>query len=715
MSESYANPHAPDYSEIARSIENGWQMPARVYADPRLYEIEQEMIFKKSWQYVGRESSLTKPGDFITSQLGEVPILVVRDDEGRLHGHVNACRHRLHPVALEESGCKRLFQCRYHGWTFGHDGHLRAAPGMDQCDGFEKDKLGLIPIRVDAFRGCIFANADLEAEDLATFLGNATELVEAMDLNFLHWDHAGTFTYDVDADWKLFSENALECYHCPLVHQDTFSAHIGTQPEDYITQEFKNVLTHCAPITHAPGNVDVSEMLGFRFLFVWPSTALSKDDYVATISRIVPLGPQKTRFVVDMFVEPGAKSEDVQQWLDVYDRTFKEDKEVVTAQQLGYKSGMVPQGRLMTHREASIQMFQRRTWEALSRHPLLGGSSTAARPEASPITLHGITLPAPAAAATRAGDWESELEIGEFELGAQGVAVISLVSPDGADLPEWQPGAHIDLIMPGGIVRQYSLCGDPDDRRRWRIGVLREPNSRGGSAFVHEQLAGLGRVKVRGPRNHFPLEEADQYRFVAGGIGITPIMAMIRRAETLGKPWKLLYGGRSEESMAFLDELRAYGDCVAIVPQDVYGRLDLESYLDAAPAGTAVYACGPEPLLAALEACCAKRPALSLHLERFQAAPVTHAENTEFDLELRRSGKTLRVRKDQSVLEAVREAGVQIYSSCQNGVCGTCETPVLEGEPEHRDAVLTAAERATGKSMMLCVSRSKSDRLVLDL
>lgn len=285
----------------------------------------------------------------------------------------------------------------------------------------------------------------------------------------------------------------------------------------------------------------------------------------------------------------------------------------------------------------------------------------------------------------------------------------------GETLPEWQPGAHIDLILPNGLERQYSLCGNLNERDRWRIGVLREPNSRGGSSFVHDKLLGHGKVKVRGPRNHFKMPEVEHYRFVAGGIGITPILAMIRQAEASGKDWSLIYGGRTRGSMAFLDELNEYGDRVRIQPQDECGLLDLNAYLATAPEGTAVCACGPQPLLDALTEVCDALPQIQLHVEHFTAVPKDQSTNTEFDIELRKSNRTLKIQKSQSILQVVREAGVQVYSSCQTGVCGTCETAVLEGDPDHRDVVLSEAEKAEGRTMMICVSRCNSKKLVLDL
>jgi ferredoxin-NADP reductase len=299
---------------------------------------------------------------------------------------------------------------------------------------------------------------------------------------------------------------------------------------------------------------------------------------------------------------------------------------------------------------------------------------------------------------------------------ADGVVALTLRSPTGDELPEWAPGAHIDLILPGGLTRQYSLCGDPADRSAWRVAVLREPDGRGrgGSRYVHDDLD--GGVRIRGPRNHFPLLPAERYAFVAGGIGITPILPMVARAEAEGAPWRLLYGGRTRSSMAFLDVLAQYGDKVVVAPQDETGLLDLAAWLPAPEAGTRVYCCGPEPLLAAVEDRCASWAAGALQTERFTRRAVALPVLAEgFEVVLSASGHTLTVPPGRSILEVVEASGVPVLSSCQEGTCGTCETAVLEGVPDHRDSVLSGEERAAGDVMMICVSRSCTDRLVLDL
>ncbi|MFD5002020.1 PDR/VanB family oxidoreductase [Streptomyces mutabilis] len=309
--------------------------------------------------------------------------------------------------------------------------------------------------------------------------------------------------------------------------------------------------------------------------------------------------------------------------------------------------------------------------------------------------------------------YETELVVGRRERAADGVLVLSLRHPLGEPLPLWEPGAHIDVALGPDLERQYSLCGDPADRETWRIAVLREADGRGGSAYVHEELRTGDKVRVRGPRNHFRLERAARYRFVAGGIGITPILPMLAAADRTGAEWTLLYGGRTRATMAFTGELERHGDRVTLAPEDETGLLDLASVLDDVPEDTLVYCCGPAALLDAVEARC---PPGALRVERFspkQAEPDVPDE--EFDVVLARSGRTITVPPGVSVLDAVRTAGVEVLYSCTEGTCGTCETDVVEGEPDHRDSVLTDEERAAGETMLICVSRCRGRRLVLDL
>ena len=299
---------------------------------------------------------------------------------------------------------------------------------------------------------------------------------------------------------------------------------------------------------------------------------------------------------------------------------------------------------------------------------------------------------------------------------ADGVVTLTLRDVSGHPLPTWEPGAHVDLILDSAPTRQYSLSGDPADRHEYRLGILRDPAGRGGSTYVHDRLAEGDVVRVRGPRNNFPLVASPRYLFIAGGIGITPILPMIRAAEAAGADWRLVYGGRRRDSMAFLDELAPYGDRVEVRPQDETGFLPLAALLGTPEPQTAIYCCGPEPLLAAVESNSGEWAPGALHLERFAPKPQAEPVRKEaFEVVLKRSELTLTVPPERSILSVVEEAGIGVLSSCAEGTCGTCEIQVLDGEPDHLDSVLSEEERRISNCMMICVSRSCTSRLVLDL
>ena len=312
---------------------------------------------------------------------------------------------------------------------------------------------------------------------------------------------------------------------------------------------------------------------------------------------------------------------------------------------------------------------------------------------------------------------EADLTIERREDAAEGVVALTLADPSGEELPEWSPGAHVDLVLSPELTRQYSLCGNLRDRRSYRIGVLRDPTSRGGSKRVHEQLQQGATVRVRGPRNHFPFIDSPEYLFIAGGIGITPMLPMIASAEAVGANWRLVYGGRNRDSMAFLDELAEYGDRVTVHPQDEVGHIPLSTILAEPRDDVQIYSCGPGPLLDALETASAHWPTDSLHTERFAAkdVPASTGALDSFEVMCQRSGLTLKIGAGQSILDAADEAGIKVLSSCRAGVCGTCDVDVLDGQPDHRDSVLSAAEKASNEFMLVCISRSLSPRLVLDM
>ena len=301
----------------------------------------------------------------------------------------------------------------------------------------------------------------------------------------------------------------------------------------------------------------------------------------------------------------------------------------------------------------------------------------------------------------------------------QDVVALRLTSPDGTDLPRWHPGAHIDVHLPSGRVRQYSLCGDPWRTDHYRIAVRRIPDGGGGSREVHDDLTAGTLITTGGPRNAFPLtvpgygSPARRIRFVAGGIGITPILPMLAAAERHGVEWSMVYTGRTADSLPFLAELARFGSRVQVRTDDVYGLPTATDLLGECPDLTTVYACGPAPMLTAIRTHLIGRDDVELHFERFAAPPVV--DGAEFAVTVASTGRTVRVGADETLLAALNAAGVAAPYSCQQGFCGTCRIGVRSGTVDHRDTLLTEPERAAGV-MLTCVSRGAADDpLVLDL
>ncbi|MDZ7911971.1 MAG: PDR/VanB family oxidoreductase [Rhodococcus sp. (in: high G+C Gram-positive bacteria)] len=312
----------------------------------------------------------------------------------------------------------------------------------------------------------------------------------------------------------------------------------------------------------------------------------------------------------------------------------------------------------------------------------------------------------------------TELVVRQMRWESQDVMSVRLEKADGSSLTDWTPGAHLDIHLGPGLIRQYSLCGDPDDKTGYRIAVLRDPESRGGSKHVHDSLRPGQLVAVSEPRNNFELIDSPHYLFIAGGIGITPILSMIREVDRRGAQWELHYGGRSRPGMAFLDELAAFQGNIDIVCEDSVGILNLPALLSVPRDGTLVYTCGPEGLLGAVESLGAQWPEGTIQLERFKPKavdPVDACGDRPVRVICSRSGISAVAAADKSILDTLEEAGLDLSNSCREGMCGSCETPVLEGIPDHRDSVLSAAEQSSGKTMMICVSRAQTDELVLDL
>ena len=287
---------------------------------------------------------------------------------------------------------------------------------------------------------------------------------------------------------------------------------------------------------------------------------------------------------------------------------------------------------------------------------------------------------------------------------------------DGQPLPAYEPGAHIDVHLPGGLMRQYSLARPYRADQGYLVGIKLDPKTRGGSKWLHEAARVGTTFHVGAPRNNFPLkEDAPHVVLVAGGIGITPIWCMAQRLEEIGAAFELHYAVRTRADAAFLGELERMAPRLKLhVDAEAEAVLDVTSIAARARKDAHLYCCGPAPMLEAFEAACQGRPAEQVHVEYFSAPELKPLEGG-FIVVLAKSGREFEVAPGSTILETLRQAGLTVPASCEQGVCGTCETTILDGVPDHRDLLLTPAEKAAGKTMMICCSGSLSDRLVLDL
>jgi tetrachlorobenzoquinone reductase len=329
-------------------------------------------------------------------------------------------------------------------------------------------------------------------------------------------------------------------------------------------------------------------------------------------------------------------------------------------------------------------------------------------------TVAASAAAAPPAAQTAAG--LIDVRLTAIRYAARDTNLYELTSLDGKPLPGYEPGAHIDVHLPNGIIRQYSLLEPEPEPHRYTIGVKRDPASRGGSRYVHDELHVGKPIKISAPRNNFPLvENAGHVILFAGGIGITPIWCMVQRLEKLGRSWTLYYACRSRSDMAFLHALEAMASSQFHFDDEAEGKfLDVGGIIAAAPKDAHLYCCGPTPMLKAFEAATANWPRERIHIEYF--TPKQEAAKTGgFVVELVRSGKEFVIPEGKSILQVLLDAGVDVDYSCELGICGACEQRVISGTPEHRDAILTEEEQASNTKVMICCAGCKSERLVLDL
>lgn len=354
----------PGVDQIEADLDAGTTLPVQLYGNADVHRLEQELIFSRSWSYACHESLVAKPGDYAVTRAGDIPIIVTHGRDGQLRGFVNVCKHRLHSLA-ETHGNKPLLQCPYHGWTYGLDGQLKTAPRSDREPSFDCSAISLEPVAVERWDQWVFVNPDAEAQPLAELTREIREHTDSVNEELRTYEFQVRYEYDMECDWKLWAENALECYHCPTLHSTSFGRTYDASPDQYRLAWWEDSIWHESPIKWLPTGVDPEGLRGFRFAFTYPSSFFALDDYVGFVGSIQPVAPGKSWAFVDLYAKPGADERVVKEWLEMWDRTLVEDKRATDIQQVGYSSGRIPAGRMMPDSEAPLQQFMRTTLNRL--------------------------------------------------------------------------------------------------------------------------------------------------------------------------------------------------------------------------------------------------------------------------------------------------------------------------------------------------------------
>ena len=355
----------PPNAAITEGLDRGLSLPTALYVDPDVLQLEHQKIFDRCWQYACHEDALRNPGDYAVTQAGRTPIIITRDHDGALRGFVNACRHRLHPIATE-NGNRRMLQCPYHAWTYQLDGQLRSAPRSQREPELDCSAIALEPVSVEPWDQWIFVNPDPHAEPLSAVTAPIRHLTADLNADLVKYRFSARYEYSMSCNWKVWAENALECYHCPTLHRTSFGKTYKVGPDDYRLESWGDTIWHSSPTKWVPNDVDPATLKGFRFAFLFPGSFCAVDDYVGFAGRVFPTGPETCSAVADMYTNPEGDQEIAEQWLAMWDQTLREDKLATDLQQVGYHSGRIPNARILLESESSLQAFLRRTWTGLT-------------------------------------------------------------------------------------------------------------------------------------------------------------------------------------------------------------------------------------------------------------------------------------------------------------------------------------------------------------
>ena len=354
------DPFRWEVDAASEKLEQGWGLPSKWYHDPKIYRFEMQAIFGREWQYLAPAERLAKPGDCVVGQAAEIPVIVVRGADGALRGFVNMCRHRGHPVAVED-GNRRAFVCRYHGWTYHLDGHLSRAPQCELEPDFEQNELSLLPVSVDSWGPAVFVNPDPAAPALRSLHPRFESTWQARGLtpDLDAYEFRRRIEYPADCNWKLWYDNNAECYHCPRIHGESFASAYNATAEQVDNYEIDRMFGYRFDAAAANDEPDALRSSNYRSIQLFPGITIIQQDELMLVSQIIPLGAEHTVSVWDYFAERGTDEDRFERWLALWNQTFTEDLTAVSAQQRGMRTGMMERSRFLTVAEPQVLAVNR--------------------------------------------------------------------------------------------------------------------------------------------------------------------------------------------------------------------------------------------------------------------------------------------------------------------------------------------------------------------
>jgi ferredoxin-NADP reductase/phenylpropionate dioxygenase-like ring-hydroxylating dioxygenase large terminal subunit len=751
---------------LLAALDRGESLPAHWYTDPAITARETEKVFRKNWSYIGPAKELANPGDYITGYAGEVPVVVIRNEEG-LAGFINVCRHRRHEV-MKGRGNSKMMQCGYHAWTYDLTGCLKGAPRSGAEPNFRLADYPLLPLRVETLGPMVFVNLDSKAKALASYFGDLLKIITGSGIQLETLELYSREEWTAEANWKTMLENYLECYHCAVAHPG-FAAAIDVKEENYnltmhgwFASQLGDVRQSALEGKTAVKIYDArGEVTQAQYHLLWPNLTVNINPGFPNLSIDVwvPDGPNKTKGFSEQYFGPGVSEQFAQELIEFNKQVGYEDDVLTNSVQRGLLGGIPDRGRFLTNSEHLCIHFQRLVVEALF------AESMAAQPAAARTSLPVSTIisAAPTASAVDGSERNSwmDLEVAKVERESEIISSFYLRRAGGEPLHPWEPGQFLPIrvTIPGQaepVLRTYTISNrcNPDF---YRLSIRRGEGAAMVSQFLHTNAQTGFRLQAMMPRGKFVLDQGSTRPvvLVSGGVGITPMIAIAEHLVEEGRrtgvfrPIHFIHGTRNSEVQAFgkyLKELSAAHPALSMhvcysalgpgdkigVTHDSDGRVGVPLLQQlCTPGDCDFYLCGPSEFLNGLYSGLTRMGVLPerIHYESFGAGTVLKPESPRKP-STNGAADPVRVKfaisgveatwsaAGGTLLELAEEVGIAPAFGCRSAICGTCKTRMIAGAVDYLDEPL--ADRGQGEILLCCSVPRKAGNgdgpdVVLDL